>query len=412
MSENIFLFYLEKDKFDQQFECVERKGKGHPDTLADGLAEELSRTYSNYTLSKFGAILHHNFDKIGLLGGESYVTFGKGYLTKPVRVLLNGRASDYFGNRKIPLKELLETASRNFLFKNFPMIDKQKDIEIHYNLSNASSPGRTDEPESERGTRKYWFRPRGLHDLKELTCLRSNDTSLGCAYAPLTPLERSVLGIEKTLNSKIYHRKYPWLGSDIKVMACRVKKDINITICIPQIADYVPDMNSYRNNLEKIKSDIVNFVGKICNQQGINIDLNTRDDFSCYEIYLTAIGSSIESGDEGLVGRGNRSNGLITPNNPMSIEGAAGKNPVYHVGKIYNIVAKKIADKIHKLTGVYVQVFLIRQSGRGLTDPWKTIISLEKNNFDTKKILKITKNELKSIPKITKSLVRGKIDFF
>ena len=209
MSENIFLFYLEKDKFDQQFECVERKGKGHPDTLADGLAEELSRTYSNYTLSKFGAILHHNFDKIGLLGGESYVTFGKGYLTKPVRVLLNGRASDYFGNRKIPLKELLETASRNFLFKNFPMIDKQKDIEIHYNLSNASSPGRTDEPESERGTRKYWFRPRGLHDLKELTCLRSNDTSLGCAYAPLTPLERSVLGIEKTLNSKIYHRKYP-----------------------------------------------------------------------------------------------------------------------------------------------------------------------------------------------------------
>ena len=51
------------------FEIVERKGIGHPDTLSDALAEELSRVYSNYTLSKFGVILHHNFDKVGLCGG-------------------------------------------------------------------------------------------------------------------------------------------------------------------------------------------------------------------------------------------------------------------------------------------------------------------------------------------------------
>jgi len=61
---------------------VERKGFGHPDTLSDSLAETLSREYSKYTKSKFGVILHHNFDKVGLLGGESYVKFGKGYLTK------------------------------------------------------------------------------------------------------------------------------------------------------------------------------------------------------------------------------------------------------------------------------------------------------------------------------------------
>jgi S-adenosylmethionine synthetase len=32
---------------------VERKGIGHPDTLADGLAERLSFVYSKYTKEKF-----------------------------------------------------------------------------------------------------------------------------------------------------------------------------------------------------------------------------------------------------------------------------------------------------------------------------------------------------------------------
>ena len=76
---------------------------GHPDTLSDALAETLSVNYSNYTLQKYGAVLHHNFDKVGLLGGASHVVFGKGFLTKPIRVLLNGRASTKFGNEGIPV---------------------------------------------------------------------------------------------------------------------------------------------------------------------------------------------------------------------------------------------------------------------------------------------------------------------
>jgi S-adenosylmethionine synthetase len=38
-------------------EVVERKGSGHPDTLADGVAEAISRAYSRYCLDAFGAIL-------------------------------------------------------------------------------------------------------------------------------------------------------------------------------------------------------------------------------------------------------------------------------------------------------------------------------------------------------------------
>ena len=75
----------------------------------------------------------------------------------------------------------------------------------------------------------------------------------------------------------------------------------------------------------------------------VSVSLNTRDNFDTNELYLTVIGSSIESGDEGLVGRGNRINGLISSGRPMSMEGACGKNPVYHVGKLYNLCTLNIA---------------------------------------------------------------------
>jgi S-adenosylmethionine synthetase len=72
---------------------VERKGWGHPDTLADHLAERLSRVYGRYTLERFGAVLHHNFDKLALLGGACEVRYGSGRMTAPARVLVNGRAA-------------------------------------------------------------------------------------------------------------------------------------------------------------------------------------------------------------------------------------------------------------------------------------------------------------------------------
>lgn len=98
--------FITKKSFNnsEKFEFIERKGMGHPDTLADTLADYLSNNYSNYTLKKFGAILHHNFDKVGLLGGASFVSFGRGYLIKPIKVLINGRASVHFGSINIPVE--------------------------------------------------------------------------------------------------------------------------------------------------------------------------------------------------------------------------------------------------------------------------------------------------------------------
>ena len=76
------------------------------------------------------------------------------------------------------------------------------------------------------------------------------------------------------------------------------------------------------------------------------VAINAADDAESGSIYLTVTGTSAEAGDDGQVGRGNRVNGLITPWRPMSLEAAAGKNPISHVGKIYNILAKRVAETL------------------------------------------------------------------
>src|SRR3989344_3751272 len=116
-------FFISHKKIDKSSEFVELKGKGHPDTLADALAETLSINYSKYTLGKFGAILHHNFDKVGLLGGSSFVSFGRGHLVNPIKVLINGRVSKKFANEIIPAQKLLTNWTKEFFRKRLPLID-------------------------------------------------------------------------------------------------------------------------------------------------------------------------------------------------------------------------------------------------------------------------------------------------
>ena len=401
----------QKDFIENEYEFVERKGIGHPDTLADALAERLSAKYSQYTLKNFGAVLHHNFDKVGLLGGASFVKFGEGYLTKPIRVLLNGRASIKFADTEIPVKEMLIEWSKEFLSQAFPSIDTEKDLEFHYNLSYQSSPGKTEEKTSEKGTRKYWFEPRGLFDLQETKRLFSNDTSMGVGYAPYSKLEKLVLSIEKKLNSKEFKKEHPWIGSDIKIMGFRYKNFFDITLCIPQISRFVKDIEEYKNNINYAR-EVINSIAKELNIEKFDLHINTRDNYENSELYLTAIGSSIESGDEGLVGRGNRINGLISPTKLMSMEGACGKNPVYHIGKLYYVVANEISKKIYEKFQVENEVVLISQSGRYLLDPWVTHISVPKGFKNNDELLEFVKNEIEKIPEYTTALINQKVQMY
>lgn len=406
-SENIVVEFG-ANRINDNFEFIERKGIGHPDTLSDHLAETLSREYSNETRRRFGAILHHNFDKVGLLGGKSFVAFGDGHMTSPVRVLINGRVSTSFAGEQIDTEDLIRSTTKRFFNKRFGDLIRPEDLVFHMNLSNGSSNGKTDEANAEKGSRKYWFEPRGLQDLHELTHLHANDTSLGCGYAPFSPLEQAVLAVEGLLNSEEYKKAHAWCGNDIKVMANRIGDNVDITMCVPQIANHVSNATEYKENLELVRTDLEQELEKFFGKN-FTLHLNTRDNFGTGQLYLTATGSSIESGDEGLVGRGNRINGLIANNRPMSMEGANGKNPVYHVGKLYNIAAFRTAKAIYEETGSPAEVFFVSQTGQDLINPWKAYVKLDKKDTPIEGVAGIVRAQLALIPQITEELLRGEI---
>ncbi len=327
-------------------------------------------------------------------------------MVDPIRVLLNGRASLKFGEEEIPVEKMLVDWTKEFMKEKFPLLDVNKDLKFIYNLSTKSSPGKTDEKAADKGTRKYWFEPRNLDDIQETKKLLSNDTSLGVGFYPLSNLEKFILDMEKKLNA--YSKENPWMGTDIKILAFNNGEEYDVTMCIPQVANYVKSIDEYKNNIDKAKEYILS-IAREHDIKNISLSINTRDNFDLNELYLTAIGSSIESGDEGLVGRGNRVNGLITPMRPMSMEGASGKNPVYHIGKVYYILANNIAKKIFDKYGVYNETYVASQSGRDLLDPWIVSIFLPDNFTDDAGVREIINNEIKKITEITDMVIREAI---
>jgi S-adenosylmethionine synthetase len=101
------------------------------------------------------------------------------------------------------------------------------------------------------------------------------------------------------------------------------------------------------------------------------VSVNTADDPGTATVYLTVTGTSAEAGDDGQTGRGNRVNGLITPARPMTMESVAGKNPITHVGKLYNVAATRIAEAIvAEVEGVAeAHVLLVSRIGTPIEDP-------------------------------------------
>ncbi|WP_372404571.1 methionine adenosyltransferase [Streptomyces luteireticuli] len=358
---------------DEPFELVERKGVGHPDTLADALAEHLSAVYSRYTLLRFGAVLHHQFDKTGILGGRVQVGFGGGRMLSPVRVVLCGRASGSFAGTAIPVRQLLTEATHRFFAERFPMLDAERDLRLLYEVSQGDSPGGIG---AKNGTnvRSRWFAPQSLDDLPEVKRLACNDTSSGTAFWPPTPTEQLVLDVEQVLAGEV---RPAWLGSDIKVMAHRAGSRVRVTCAVPQLAAHVPDIETYVANRKAARAVLEQHAAEHYPDLQVEFWLNTRDDDRRPELYLTHTGSSIETGDEGLVGRGNRYGGLISAMRPFTMEGISGKNPVYHTGKVYCVAADLAARAVHREFGHGAEVLLVGQSGRELADPWAAVVRTE-----------------------------------
>lgn len=119
--------------------------------------------------------------------------------------------------------------------------------------------------------------------------------------------------------------------------------------------------------------------------KNVTVSLNTADAPHEGSLYLTVTGTSAEAGDDGEVGRGNRVNGLITPYRPMTLEAAAGKNPVTHVGKLYNILAGIIAARIVEELGNVeeAQCFLVSRIGHPIDEPQAVDLRLKMKPGET-----------------------------
>ncbi|MFK0293155.1 methionine adenosyltransferase [Streptomyces sp. NPDC090442] len=382
---------------------VERKGLGHPDTLSDHLAERLSQVYSHYTRERFGAVLHHNFDKLALLGGSSEVRYGGGEMRDPVRVLVNGRAAYACGGEEIPVHRLIEDTVRAFFDERLPELDGR--LSIEFNITSNSSPGAV-VTESNTGERTRWFAPSSVEDLRERRVLVANDTSLGTGWGPANAFESFVRELVDHLSGDSeFTRAHPWCGSDVKLMGYADGEEVDVVLCVPQKSRYVADREEYLANKETVLAECRKLADRLLPETTVHFRINVRDIPEKDELYLTYTGSSIESGDEGVVGRGNRVNGLITPLRPMNMEGASGKNPVYHVGKLYNLAATRLANRLAEETGSYTEVHLVSATGQRLDRPWRVLVRTADADIQTDKIQAIVMESLDAFPALTDELV-------
>jgi S-adenosylmethionine synthetase len=350
-------------------------------------------------------VLHHNFDKLGLLGGATAVWYGGGRILQPIRVLVNGRATRKCGPISVPVDELVTETVRGFIALRLPELADHVSIEL--NITSNSSPGAVHTPGAS-SERLAWFAPRSVDDLREQRELLANDTSLGTGWAPETAVEVFTRRmVDWIATPSEFTTSRPWCGSDVKMMVLADSERLDVVLCVPQKSSYVPSRAVYVAHCEEVLDECYRRAAAELPDHKAAFRLNARDIVGQDGIYLTYTGSSIESGDEGLVGRGNRVNGLITPLRPMNLEGANGKNPVYHVGKLYNVASQQIANELHVRFGGYTEVHLVSATGQPLTQPWQTLVRMSRLDVADAEVRAVVEQRLADIPTLTQEIIYG-----
>jgi S-adenosylmethionine synthetase len=345
----------------EPFEIVERKGLGHPDTICDAVMEAVAVQLAQAYIKTCGRVLHFNADKGMLVAGQVACRFGGGSVLAPMRLVMGDRATFEWRNKRIPVKEITEQAAYTWFKRHLPRIKPLKDLDCQVELKPASEE-----------LRSVTERPREAV---------ANDTSATVGYSPFTPTERLVFQIEKFLNSRSFKKEFPDTGEDVKVLAVRREKDLDVTVAMPFLAPVIRSESEYFKRKTAVGRVLTDFVTrKVGDRFSPRLFLNVLDQRGAGEAgaYLTVLGTSAEAGDSGEVGRGNRVCGIISLRRPASAEAAPGKNPVAHVGKIYNVLAQVLAENIHKkVRGLLdVTVWITSQIGQPISSPQAVVVEV------------------------------------
>jgi len=377
------------------FEIVERKGLGHPDTICDMVLDRVSVELNKEYLRRFGTILHYNADKSLLVAGEVETKFGGGRVKQPMLLVFGDRATTRVGEEEIDVKTIAIRAAKEWFRKNMRFVNPDEHVRYQVEFKPGSA---------------------ALTDIFERAksgFLGANDTSAAVGYAPLSRTERLVLELERYLNSPDFKRSFPESGEDVKVMGIRRKNNISLTVAMAFVDRFIKDEQDYFRKKAEILEEMKNFLSSY-GFEDVNITLNALDvpGRGVDGVYLTVLGTSADGGDSGEVGRGNRPNGVIPLNRPISSEAAAGKNPVSHIGKIYNLFSHRLASLIYeKVNGLKeVYVWLVSEIGRPINEPSFVLVKAiaDKQGFE-KEVKELVIEEFSRLGEFCEALIRGEI---
>ena len=400
MKRNIIIEAMNQTPLErQQIELVERKCLGHPDSIADGIAESISRELCNMYIEYCGGVVHHNTDQGEIVAGESHPAYGGGKIVKPIFILLDGRATKSFDGKNLPADTTAIGAAKDYLRTLLPELNLEKELIVDCRLGTGSSDLRD------------VFKP------DSGTIIRANDTSFGVSYAPFSDVENCIQAISSHIDNTL-RPKYPAYGQDIKIMGVRNGNEIHFTICCAMVDRYISGLDEYINYRSQLADEAMK-IAKTCTGRAVTVEVNTADRDSEESLFLTVTGTSAEMGDDGSVGRGNRANGLITPHRPMSMEATSGKNPINHIGKIYNVLSHELAHScVKKIDGIEeIEIRLLSQIGKPIDQPLVAsarIIPRDPASFTSieKDVNSIIDAGLADIASVTERIIQGKAQTF
>ncbi len=343
----MILSFTERAPYAPQVEFVERKGLGHPDTICDAVAEDLSREIALGYIKHTGSVQAFNVDKAILAAGSVEVGFGGGTHLQKARLIVVGKADQ---RRWQPDIDELRASVGAHLATLLPDADIDAAFDVDVWLTQSSSDlslvvsGRED----------------------DMHVPLANDTSFAVASLPRSSLEEAVLRVERTLNSDDFRARVP-VGRDTKVMGAIGEKAASITVATPILAERIEGRSEYDEAIAEVKNQVSATAAAVLGETP-QVAVNQAD--TSDSPYLSLTGSSAEAGDDGQVGRGNRFGGLITPYRPMSLEATCGKNPAAHVGKTYHAVAYDICSRVLAETdATEATVKLLSRIGSPVTEP-------------------------------------------
>lgn len=382
--------------FRQSVEIVERKGVGHPDYICDAVMDRVSVALSREYTKRFGTVLHHNIDKGLLVAGQVEKGFGGGRVTRPMELVIGDRATFSAGKSRVPVAAIARETVKAWVAENLPHVDPERHLKIRIVLQ----PGSVELADI--------FERRGR-------VKGANDTSAAAGYAPFTPAEDAVFSTERFLNSPAFKLSFPETGEDVKVMGIRRGADLDITVACPLMAGLIKNETAYFRKKKEVEEALGKFLSGFP-FRNVTLNLNALDakGRGVKGAYISLLGTSAEDADSGQVGRGNRVNGVISLMRPMGTEAAAGKNPATHVGKIYSVLAHRMADEIYqRVEGLLeVSVWLVSGIGMPIDEPKQVYVQvIPKKRPDAsyidKNVSAIIEEFLSGIGTFTEELARG-----